>query len=188
MIYQRKDVLVCCSLVNDVSTINATLQSNNTLTKIIRDSVDQPDIFFDPGSDDFPSNFSSVKDFLTEKMIEVALQTNSINDGNSEAAGREKLIDTQLPFIVRRLFAHAQGVRESFYSQIDPLHFPEVLSLIGRRHGVKELNIALRKSIVEVLETVNRKKCLQQRLEYDLDQVEQIRAELEAIEAAEAAM
>ena len=84
--------------------------------------------------------------------------------------------------------ANIQGVKQPLYSQINPLHLPELLSVICRRLEVGELNTALRTFIIELLKTVNRKKCLQQKMEYHLAQVEQIRAELEAIEAAEAAM
>ena len=84
--------------------------------------------------------------------------------------------------------AGVQGVRQAFFSQIDPLHLPEVLSLVCRKFLFEDFYVAIRirESIVEVLATVNRKKCLQQKMEYHIAQVEMIKAELEAIEAAEA--
>eukprot|EP00984_Skeletonema_dohrnii_P029044 scaffold19351_cov100-Skeletonema_dohrnii-CCMP3373.AAC.1 len=64
-----------------------------------------------------------------------------------EEAGREKMIQTQLHSETRATLAAHQGVNHSLYSEINPLHLPEVLALIGRRHGQGELYVALRSSI-----------------------------------------
>ena len=159
-----KGRLSLLALVNDISTIKATLHSNHTLTTITKENIE------DEG-----------KDFFADCFIEMALAFNRQYIGNFEVAGKEKLIRTQLGLQTRKLMAYIQGVQQSLYSQINPLHLPEVLSVIGRRLKVGELNTALRTFIVELLETVNRKKCLQQKMEYHLAQVEQIRAELEVI-------
>jgi hypothetical protein len=78
------------------------------------------------------------------------------------------------------------------YSEIDPLHLPEVLSLIGERHGQGELYAAVSSSIMTLLSTVNRKKCIQQERDYHAaiiaqhrTKVDELDAELGAIEAAE---
>ena len=52
------------------------------------------------------------------------------------------------------------------YSEIDPLHLPEVLSLIGRRHGQGELFDALKTSIIRLFSTVNMKERIQQQRAY----------------------
>ena len=63
----------------------------------------------------------------------------------------------------RAELAELQGVRHSVYSEINPLHLPEVLSLVGLNYGQGELFVALKSSIAGVLSTVNRKECLKQR-------------------------
>ena len=88
--------------------------------------------------------------------------------------------------------AELQGVTRSFYSEINPLHLPEVLALAGHRHGQGELYVALKSSIAGVISTVNRKQWLQQQrahhnaiiAEHRI-KVESIEAELAAIEAAD---
>lgn len=73
------------------------------------------------------------------------------NRGNPEAAGREKVIRLQLDSYWREQLADLQGVHRSVFSEIDPLHLPEVLSLIGRRNGKTELFKAVSSTIMTLL-------------------------------------
>jgi hypothetical protein len=52
------------------------------------------------------------------------------------------------------------------HSEINPLHQPEVLSLIGRRHGWGELFVALKATIIGLLSMVNMKQCIKQKRAY----------------------
>ncbi|KAK1746036.1 hypothetical protein QTG54_002643 [Skeletonema marinoi] len=88
------------------------------------------------------------------------------NVSNPEAAGREKVIKTQLHSEIRAELCRLQGVHQSLYSEIDPLHMPEVLSLIGRHHDQGDLYLALKSSIMTLFSTVNMKKCIQQQRAY----------------------
>jgi len=173
---QRQIMLLklCC----DISSIKATLQSNHTL-KNIR--------LISENSDEFTEIDEGVM-----KEIDVATLINISYKNNPEGASRKKVIRTQLQSGTRAALCHLQDVNHSVYSEIDPLHLPEVLSLIGQHHGHAELFVALSSSIMALFSTVNRKKCIQQQMEYHAAkaaehraQLEELGTELEAIEAAE---
>eukprot|EP00984_Skeletonema_dohrnii_P033433 scaffold30049_cov132-Skeletonema_dohrnii-CCMP3373.AAC.1 len=102
-----------------------------------------------------------------------------INEGHvsdQEAAGREKCIQTQLHSETSAQLCRLQGVDHSVFSDIDPLHLPEVLSLIGGRHGCEELYLALKASIMTLFSTMNRERCIQQRREYHAAKAANLRA------------
>ena len=63
---------------------------------------------------------------------------------NPEAAGKEKVIQTQLHSTRRSELADLQGVDHSLYSEIDLIRLPEVLALVGRSNGQGELYVALK--------------------------------------------
>ena len=131
-------------LLNDVSTIKATLRSNHTLQTTGLSTDDEPNEI--------------------ERHIFHALQINQDNTGNSKAAGRDKVIHTQLNSTTRKELCGHQGIdtRNVIYSQINSLHLPEVLSLISRTLGQKELYVALVSSVASLFSTVNRDECLEQ--------------------------
>ena len=81
--------------------------------------------------------------------------------------------------------SQSQGVNRSLYSEINPLHLPEVLSLIGKRHGQGDLHVALSSTIMTLFSTVNRKECVRQQMAFYASKLEELGAELAAIEAAE---
>ena len=155
----RHGNIMLLKLVNDISSIDATLRSNHTL-KYLLCADDQIQI-----------------------LIDYAITINS-NVSSQEAAGREKVIWTQLESEARAELAELQGVNHSVYSEIDPLHLPEVLALVGRRLGQKELYIALRSSIAGLISTVNRKECIIQQRDYHLAKAKQLDDELAAINEA----
>mmetsp|Transcript_16208 Transcript_16208/g.32626 ORF Transcript_16208/g.32626 Transcript_16208/m.32626 type:complete len:470 (+) Transcript_16208:202-1611(+) len=167
---------LCLKLVNDVSSITATLHSNHTLT-----SLDVEDMNPDGSLD---------ADDEIQRHIYEATEINSIYEGvsNPEAAGREKLIQTQLHSEKRAALCRLQGVDHSVFSEIDPLHLPEVLSLIGRHHGQGELYLALKSSIMTLFSTMNMKKCIHQERAYHAAKVEELDAKLAAIVAEHAAI
>ena len=150
-------------LVSDVSSIKATLQSNHTL-HYLSPSDGQSHIF-------------------------AAMNINRLHKNNREAAGRAKVISTQLNSVTRNALCQLQGVNRSLYSEINhginPLHLPEILSLVGQNHGQKELYAALKSSVAGLISTVNRKQCIQERRDYYAAKVAELDAELEAIEAVE---
>jgi hypothetical protein len=136
--------IMLLKLVNDISSIKATLQSNHTLFFIyVTDTDDE-----------------------IETHIFAATAINTRHKFNPKSAGREKVIQTQLRSVKRAELADLQGVNPSLYSEINHLHLPEVLSLIGRRHGQGEVFVALKASIIGLLSTVNVMKCIHQERAY----------------------
>eukprot|EP00984_Skeletonema_dohrnii_P015253 scaffold6547_cov141-Skeletonema_dohrnii-CCMP3373.AAC.6 len=167
--------IMLLKLVNDISSITATLHSNHTLT-----CLDVEDMNPDGSFDD---------DDEIQRHINDAIEINIIfYRSNPEAAGREKVIKTQLHSEIRAELFRLQGVDHSVYSDIDPLHLSEVLSLIGRHHGQGELYLALKSSIMTVFSTMNMKKCIQQERAYHAAKVEEQDAKLAAIVAEHAAI
>ena len=163
----RQGNIMLLKLVNDVSSIRATLQSNHTL-RCIR-----------------LNDLSNANDHI-QRHIDAAININRTKD-NPEAAGRAKMHDTQLRGEKRAELAALQGVSQSIYSEINPLHLPEVFALVARpyfynswHHGQDELYVALKLSIAGLMSTVNRKQCLkQQRADLEV-RSEEIKADLEA--------
>ena len=162
----KQGKIMLLKLVNDVSSISATLQSNHTLRRMLFDTD------------------------VTRSLehINTALEINCLPG----EAGRKKVIKTQLNSVKRAELAELQGVTSSVFSEIDPLHLPEVLALVGNHNGQGEFYAALRSSIAGVISTVNRKQCLKQQIaekrakivEFQSD-IEAAEAEIDAIEAAE---
>ena len=148
--------IMLLKLVNDISSIEATLRSNHTL-EFLR--------FSDEGEAD-----------------EQILQCIGI------ATGREKIIETQLNSERRAELAELQGITHSVFSEIDPLHLPEVLALVGNHHGHGELYLALRLSIAGVISTVNRKQFLKRQIAEKRVKIVKLQAEIEAAETEIAAI
>jgi len=135
-------------LVNNISSIKATLQSNHTLGYLHVNVI----------------NSEGLLDEI-QTQIDMATMINRSED-SPEAVGREKVIKYQLHSTTRAELCRLQEVDDSVYSEIDPLHLPEVLSLIDRKHGQGELYAAVSSSIMTLFSTVNREKCIQQKREY----------------------
>jgi hypothetical protein len=136
--------IMLLKLVNDISSIKATLQSNHTLRRLHVTSFDDEIL----------------------KHINAATLINTRHKINPKSAGREKVIQAQLHSVKRAELVDLQGVNRSLFSEINPLHLPEVLSLIGRRHGRGELFVALKATIIGLLSTVNMKQCIQEERAY----------------------
>jgi hypothetical protein len=171
---------LCLRLVNDISSIKATLQSNRTLCVLAVDDIDYSDYDYDDDGviSQIQVHINNALDINTHK--------------GSEAAGREKVVLTQLHSGKRAKLANFLGVDRSLYSEINPLHLPEVLSLVGRHHGQGELYAALKSSIAGVISAVNRKEfiqqqivCAQQKMSFYATRLEELGAELASINEAE---
>ncbi|KAK1746175.1 leucine-rich repeat protein [Skeletonema marinoi] len=183
----KKGTGLMLRLVNDISSIKATLQSNHTL------------IMFGQGFGDM-HDYDAPKNSIRHKL-RTALDINRNWMGKQDLAalaaeaGQKKVISTQLNSKERTSLCYLQEVdicNEALYSEINPLHLPEVLAMVGRHHGQSELYVALVSSIAGLFSTVNRKKFLQDRVEHHLSiiqehtaTVETLRTEIAAIEEAE---
>ena len=138
-----------------------------------------------------------------EAVIKAACLTNKINNNkgpvyfrvgantfepaqpSKQGAGQAKVIETQLDSQKRSNLCRLQGVDRSLYSEIDPLHLPEIFSLVGQHHGQKELFLALKSSVAGLISTVNKKQGLLQKRSYYEAKLKAINAEIAAIEEAE---
>jgi len=149
----KHGMTILLKLVNDVSSINATLQSNHTLSYLRVIEINHNELDPDPHEE-------------IQTHVNVATEINGNSGSDPEAAGKEKIIQTLLHSMKRSQLCRLQGIDRSLYSEIDPLHLPEVLSLIAQRHGQGELYAAVLSSIMTLFSTVNREKCIQQKMEY----------------------
>jgi hypothetical protein len=166
-----KGMRLLLRLVNDVSNINATQRSNHTLRYLYLKHINPDGLYADVKSQ-------------IQRQIDNALEININHEDDPEAAGKEKVIRSQLHSSTRAELAELQGVDRSLYSEINPLHLPEVLALVGQHHGQEELYVALKSSIAGVISTVNRKECIQQQRAYYAAKLEELDTELATIEAA----
>ena len=155
-------------LVNDISSVKSTRQSNHTLKRIL---------LYRGGLVD--------EDVEIGGHIDAATEINKENVNNPEAAWREKVIRIQLDSKKRACLAKLQGENPLLYSEIDPLLLPEVLALISDCHGLGELFVSLKSSIADVISIVNKKRYIKQRLAYLAAETEKLRAQLKEIELAE---
>eukprot|EP00984_Skeletonema_dohrnii_P012613 scaffold5135_cov131-Skeletonema_dohrnii-CCMP3373.AAC.1 len=157
-------------LVNDVSSIKATQESNRTLRSIRLEDW---------------RIAQNVKEQI-QRHIDKAAAINFINANNPEVAGRAKVVRTLLNSANRAELMELQGVNQSsLYGEINSLHLPEVLALIGEKHGQGELYIALKLSIAGVISMVTRTHCLQERRVYHRARLEAVEAEIAGIDTAD---
>ena len=170
-------------LVNDITSIKATLKSNHTLQILTVDKSTEEGGADDDSTSTRSSSSEETNDCLFQRYIKAAILTNAVN--RQERVGREKVIKTQLDSVIRSDLCRLLGVDRSLYSEIDPLHLPEVLSLVGQCHGQKELFVALKSSVADLISTVNRKQCIQQQMAYHAAKLQELGADLAAIEEAD---
>jgi|SaaInl74LU_5_DNA_1037368.scaffolds.fasta_scaffold19742_1 Ran GTPase-activating protein (RanGAP) involved in mRNA processing and transport len=154
-------------LVNDISSIEATLQSNHTLRYV---------------------GLGGVLDPVSEIQIKIDVATRINRNRHQREAGREKVIQTQLHSETRAELCRLQGVDHFVFNEIDPLHLPDVLALISHHHGYGELYDALSSSMMILFSTVNVKKCIQQERDYHAAKVAEHIAKAEQLDAKLASM
>mmetsp|Transcript_27812 Transcript_27812/g.40776 ORF Transcript_27812/g.40776 Transcript_27812/m.40776 type:complete len:439 (+) Transcript_27812:103-1419(+) len=150
-------------LVNDISSIKATMQSNHTLQTIVLPELDVDYRIY----------------------IYDALRFNV--DYYPRRPGPLKVKGAQLHSEQRAVMCRLQGVEQSnaaLYKHVDPFILPEVLSLVGRIHGRGELFVALLSSIAGIISTVNREKYLEEQKAFHEAKLKAINADLAAIRNA----
>ena len=158
----KAGAMILLKLVCDVSSIDATLQTNSTL------------IHIDIGSEDDLGKIQNHISFATGEFI----------------TNQDKVIEIQLHSKRRAKLCRLQGIDKSnaaFYGEFNPLHLPEILALIANRngHGLPELYVALKSSIAALFSTVDKLKCLEQKLAFHQGRVENLQAQIVALIKAE---
>lgn len=151
-------------LLNDVSSIGATYRSNHSLRSL-----------------ELPRSF----DLRVVRMfhhIDLAIQINKENAGRPHAAGREKVVATQLRSETRRELSGLQCLEyryDGLFPQIDPVLLPNVLAVVGERHGRGELFSMLKATAPDLASVVDRRSALVQRLADNASRIDAIDAEYE---------
>ena len=114
-------------LLVDVSSIENTYNSNHTLKEL--------NLVYDRSNIDLLRHIKS------------ALQLNKLHQNSSHAAGRAKVIKYQLNSNNRKELCQLQGIEFSSigsnFAGIEPVLLPNILALIGSRHGQSEFYTAL---------------------------------------------
>ena len=158
--------MMLLKLVNDISSIEATLRSNQTLGYIY-----------------FRENISADPVDKIQQQINVATRINVKSQNDPDGAGKAKVIQIQLHSVHRADLCRLQGVDHSVYSEIDPLHLPEVLALVGHYHDQGEVYVALLSSIMALFSTMNQKKCIQQERAYHAAKAAEHTTKVEELDA-----
>jgi len=122
--FSQGGLLSFLKLLNDISSIDNTFNSNNAITnlglpKLAR--VDYPQVV---------------------RYINFATNMNRMHKGNAAAAGRAKVIGSQLNTRKRIKLYELQGIKYGsthVFSQIETHLLPNVLALVGMKHGMNEL-------------------------------------------------
>lgn len=81
-----------------------------------------------------------------------------------------------------------QDVDHFIYNEINALLLPELLALIGRRHGKGEHHLAVSSSIIALFSTVNWKKYIQQERAYHASKAAEHTTKMVELDAKLAAM
>jgi hypothetical protein len=152
----REGEILLLKLVNDISSIEATLQTNHTLFTLhvcIHTEEIQQRINYAVG-------------FSCNRRKVIHTQLHSMR--------RADLCRLQ----------GIERSNAALYSELDPLCLPEVLALVGRTHGLAELHVALKSSIATLFSTSDRMKCLEQEMAYHEARIASIQAEIAAIKRA----
>ena len=136
-------------LLNDIASIESTYNSNHTLTHL-----------------GLPKSTNQIIGVRYQHHIEAAASINMMIKP-SRAAGRTKVIVSQLYSKDRKELCRMQGIdysRGSIFADIDPILLPEVLALVGGRHGQRELYRMLLATVPYVASTVNKQIALKERI------------------------
>ena len=153
-------------LLNDISSIEATLQSNHTLFVMT-----------------FNNNFDGTD---IGRQIRGVLQIIEDNLDNLDVSdvSKIKVIYTQLDSKQRAEMCRLQGVQNSGkpFTELGPLLLPEVLEIVGNHHGLSEFYESFRTSVADLWTIIDRKEVLRQQkaeLAIELDALVAKRLEVE---------
>jgi len=162
--------------LNDVSSIKNTYNSNHTLKAL--------ELHYPVNLDDEEDSINGDDDTRDEirTSINEAL-TISRNNRDPHAAGRAKVINYQLNSQNRNEACYLQGVEYSaetnVLADIEPVLLPQILALIGEKHGQSELFTALLPTAPELMSFVDRKAMLKDKQNLNVAKIRALTAEYE---------
>lgn len=153
--FREKGCRAFMKLLNDISSISKTLNSNHSLTSLgLPFSTDQ--------------TFRNIKNH-----IDHSLRINEERGWYPTAAGRAKVIETQLNSNMRMDLSRLQGIDYCYshiLSEIDSVLFPDVFALVGDLDGQNEMYPMLR-AMPELVANVDKKAVLVQETHKNRGQV-----------------
>jgi len=162
-------------LLNDLSSIERTYNSNHTLHTLT--TLRLP-YFSDAKYFETKKHIASAINTLT--LIASAININDENRGNSHAAGRAKVIATQLNRNARMELCRLQGVEYSYgsiYAAIEPVLLPDLLALTGGEHGQNELYRMLVATAPNLTSLINKKSMLKETIARNMARMTALTAE-----------
>ena len=112
--------------------------------------------------------------------IAAAIKINVENRGNSDAAGRAKLIATQLNHNIRMELRRLQGIEYSYssiYAAIDYVFLPDLLALTDGKHGQDELYHILVATAPDLTSFINRTSMVKDTIARNMSQITALTAE-----------
>ena len=146
-------------LLVDVSSVDSTYNSNHTLNEL------------------------RVPKTSMGSYINAALHMNKTNT-NSEATGRAKVIEYQLNSQTRKKLCELQDIEYtpgSLFADIDPKLLPDILALIGSRHGQSELYTALIPMVPDLLSCIDRNAMIKYQMARNSLQMAELTRQLAAL-------
>ena len=135
-------------LLNDVSSIESTCHSNSTLKTCIISTLQ-----YDRAEMSREVSFFQGRGTLI--LIEEAC-----NDNQKIDAGKAKVIRSHLNSQTLKRLCNLQGTEYSYsniFADVEPVLLPDVLALIGDRHGQSEFYTALIQTAPDLLSYIDRK-------------------------------
>ena len=137
----KSGCLAFLKLLVDGSSIENTYNSNHTLS-------------------DLSLEIYGTRKVETDRHINSAVRINKYSP-NSHAAGRAKVIKYQLNNQNRKEQYHLQGVEYTsignLFADIEPLLLPNILALIGVKHGQSELYTSLIPMVPDLMSHIDRR-------------------------------
>ena len=144
--------------LNDMSSIENTYYSNHTLKDV---ELYCPDDLDD--EEDSINGDNDTRDEISTSINE-ALKINR-NNQDPHAAGRAKVIKYQLNSQNRKEACYLQGTEYSaetnILADIEPILLPQILALVGEKHGQSELYTALLPTAPELMSFIDRKAMIE---------------------------
>jgi len=170
----EKGCLAFLKVVNDVSSIEDTYNSNHTLIscKLTIDSVGYAEWLMGAGD---PNNFDPFPLSRDNTHVEIKSLIEDACRVNSKFGSRASVLDLcsakvihyQLHSQRMELLCRFQGIEYSpgnIFAGIEPVLLPKILALIGNKHGQSELYTALIHTAPELLSYIDRKALIRNAL------------------------
>ena len=149
------------SLLNDISSIETTYNSNHTLTKL---SLSY-------------GSAARIEINMIIGHINSAIEINKLHDSRRHETGRAKVIKYQLDSRARKMLCELQGIEYStniIFADIDPILLSNILALIGEKHGHSEFFTSLLPVAPDLMSFINREAMLRDKKDQNAIQRAQI--------------